>query len=344
MTDTDRENQAAKVAASLPNEQAALLELAKSTVNDFNHAVVNERISDAKTAISIYEAIVWKLNGGSFLGCAAGENSPGSMVDNYCRAVPGDVPKWGQKGEFVVVVDGMRILVEFEGFGVIQSIKFVFHAVDLDKWFISSTGYKCHYASLEYGLTVDQMATDILNCYLQDKRHDISDRERDWLANSELPAALRSLEPPANRSAATPFIPEGYALVDVVLPSHKAFIVKKWAKEAEAKLKSIHDNAPAPDFPAADADKKNCRFQVGNRCQLVKVHHPVFEKDIGKIVVITEVSHRTCQVWAHDDLPPTYRVNRKGARVIDFNPRSVQSNYCFDQLIPIEECGENKNE
>lgn len=80
------------------------------------------------------------------------------------------------------------------------------------------------------------------------------------------------------------------------------------------------------------ARRKADGFRVGQRCEIVSVHHPVFAKEIGKQIIITKVSQGTRQVWAHDDKPPKYRINRNGNCVIDYDPRCIQSIYGFDNL------------
>ena len=121
-------------------------------------------------------------------------------------------------------------------------------------------------------------------------------------------------------------VPPGFVLVDVVLPSQKAFIARKWAAEAQAKIEA-----------ASKSVKSNARdesegFRVGQRCEIVSVHHPVFAKEIGKQIIITRVSQDTRQVSAHDDKPLRYRINRNGHRVIDYDPRCIQTIYGFDNL------------
>lgn len=41
-----------------------------------------------------------------------------------------------------------------------------------------------------------------------------------------------------NASSNVPAVPNGYEFVDVLLPAHQAFIVKKWAETAQARLNS----------------------------------------------------------------------------------------------------------
>ena len=73
----------------------------------------------------------------------------------------------------------------------------------------------------------------------------------------------------------------------------------------------------------------------GQRYRIVKVHHPCFEKSIGNIVVITKVFPGGRSVFAHDDRPVTYRRNRNGRMVVDYDPRCVQTVYGMDSLEPI---------
>src|ERR1700753_2287353 len=83
-----------------------------------------------------------------------GRNRAASVAQKECSAAPGTVPKWGQSGEFVATVDGMRALVSVsEGFSVGRT-HYEFRAVDLDRPFISPTGYRSHFAAPVGGVTV----------------------------------------------------------------------------------------------------------------------------------------------------------------------------------------------
>lgn len=233
---SERDKLAAELAASMPDNQAALLDVAMASVDELHAAVIASDQEAARAAADRYEASYWKLNGGTFFGCMADENAPGHLVRRHCRAEPGEVPKWGQSGTFLIEVEGIRALVEFgDGMGVLHA-EFIFHAVDLDKPFISETGYRCHYDDIYLGNCVDEAALTILAAYLKDKKHPIDDEYRDRLAKELLPAWMVRLDPPARRIPATISVPPGYDLVDVILPKHRAFIARKWAAQAQEKL------------------------------------------------------------------------------------------------------------
>ena len=121
------------------------------------------------------------------------------------------------------------------------------------------------------------------------------------------------------------------------MPAHRAFIARKWAAEAKAKIKA----AEAAELYAKEEAAGG--FRPGARCEVVSVHHHAFKGEVGKKIIITKVSHDTRQVWAHDDRPPRYRVNRNGRKVTEYDPRCVQSCYGFDQLRLLSSPGENKS-
>ena len=356
---SEREQRAAELAASMPDTVPELLDVAAAAVDALHAAVMAGDQEAAELAADRYEATIWKLNGGTFFGCVADEDAPGNLVENHCRAAPGTVPKWGQSGTFLVTVDGIRALVEFgDGMGALRT-HFAFHVVDLDKPFISETGYRSHFDEMHAGQTVDEVAGAILTAYLKEKQHQVEPSYRDRLAREPLPAWLARVTPPPCRLPATP--PPGFVLVDVVLPAHRAFIVRKWAAQARSRIEgeqakqqaqaevaeALEERKRELAQQAAKAARLNAKeeggpFRPGQRCEVMSVHHPVFAGDVGKFVIVTKVSQDTRQVWAHDDRPATYRINRNGRRVVQFNPKSVRSIYSFDQLRP--DTGATKDE
>jgi hypothetical protein len=67
------------------------------------------------------------------------------------------------------------------------------------------------------------------------KRIFLSAEARDRMAERPLPLWCSNLNPSLERRPATCAMPDGYAFVDVVLPLHQAFIVKKWAEDAKTR-------------------------------------------------------------------------------------------------------------
>ena len=323
---TEREEITAALAASMPTDKTGLVAEAMAAVTALHTAVVLNDSQGAADAGNRYEATVWKLNGGTFFGCRADDLAAGKIIEKHCASAFGKVPMWGQTGQFLIEVEAIRALVDFGyGYGV-GGTHYDFHAVDLDRSFISETGYRSHLDVLAAGRTVDEAASAIFTGYLKERRYRINQDDRDRLAAKPLPTWCTQLVPPAKRESSTVLVPPGFVLVDVVLPAQRAFIARKWAEQARAKIEA-----------AAKSAKSNARgkaegFRVGQRCEIESVHHPVFAKEIGKQIIITKVSHGTRQVWAHDDKPPKYRINRNGHRVIDYDPRCIQTIYGFDNL------------
>lgn len=73
-------------------------------------------------------------------------------------------------------------------------------------------------------------------------------------------------------------------------------------------------------------------FCPGRRCEIVSVHHPCFSENIGKHVIVTKVNADFRCVWAHDDKPVRYRINRNGRRVLAYDPRCIQTIYAMASL------------
>jgi hypothetical protein len=181
--------------------------------------------------------------------------------------------------------------------------------------------------------------------------------DRDRLADEALPGWLDNLEPAARREPAT--LPAGYVLVDVILPPHQAFIARKWAEAARKRLVPLREAAQQAAAERAEERRKGStalvedartkqaeadgRIALRGRYRVARVHHPVFARDVGKVVIVDRFAGLG-MVWAHDDKPVTYRTNRAGRRVVAFDPCCVQSLYHIDDLEPFEEKQDGKIE
>lgn len=354
--EAERNAAAASVAATLPADRAALLDVAKECVELYNEAVLNRADFAALIIGERYDAVVWKLNGGTYFGCNGGDESAGSVIARHCQATPGEVPLWGQRGEFIVTVKDIRCWVKYGGgLGSVLSCHFEFNAVDLDGPFISETGYRSHFCAPMRGKTVDAAATEIFADLLNKQRRYLDPDYQDRRAEDVLPQWLQSLPQPPRRKPAlrdpeTLPVPDGFVLVDVVLTSRQAFIVRKWAEAARVKITvATREAKKSPAASAAveaprdsqakdddaegdDADPDPAAPQPGQRWRIVSVHHPCFNRDIGKVIVITKTNYAMRSVFAHDDRPVTYRKNRNGRMVTSYDPRCVETIYGWDSL------------
>ncbi|KVD99657.1 hypothetical protein WI91_02360 [Burkholderia vietnamiensis] len=203
----DRNTEAAELAATLPADRAGLLAAALSAISAMHAAVLEANAKAAGTAADRYEAVVWKLNGGTFRGSRdpANPDAAGHLVEQHCSAAPGTVPMWGQRGEFLITVSGVRAVVEVrDGFGRYR-VGFAFRVVDADKPFISETGYKSHFETFKSGRTVEQVAIAVFSARLAEGRRMLAAEYRErfaaepcrlWLAPAPAtPAALEYEEP-----------------------------------------------------------------------------------------------------------------------------------------------------
>ncbi|CAH2946138.1 MAG: FIG00466505: hypothetical protein [uncultured Paraburkholderia sp.] len=186
----ERDAQAARIAAHMPDDRAGILGEAQKAIDALNDAVLARDVEAAEAAELRYEAAVWKLNGNTFFGSMAGPESGGVIAQQACSAAPGTVPKWGQSGGFVATVDGIRALVSVgDGFGV-RRAHFEFRAVDLDRPFISETGYRSYFAAPFGGVTVRDAVEATLAALIAEGTHMVgdqyrvhsADRARPWLA------------------------------------------------------------------------------------------------------------------------------------------------------------------
>lgn len=144
--------------ADVPAEQFPAL--AKQAAEQYHDAVLAGHVDALDRAEDAYTALVYKLNGDTLRGCKADADSAGHVLARAVAAQPGQVPRWGQAGEFLLEVDGLRVWVVVPHH-MLGNHRFCdFRAVDLDKPFVSETGYRSVTltATSSIGETVDQAA------------------------------------------------------------------------------------------------------------------------------------------------------------------------------------------
>lgn len=309
---------AAELLAELPGDRDELLAAAVAAVVEIDAAIMCGDGAAAEAASDKYEAIIWKMNGGTHVGSMADHESPGQVIERHCAAVPGDVPLWGQRGQFLVTVGDMRALVEYEaGYGGPLGAHFQFHVIDLDRPFISETGYRSHFDTARGLMTVDEVARGILAALRAEKKRPVMVEASycDRLADDLLPAWLAGLEPPARREPATVTVPPGFVLVDVVLPSHRAFIARRWAAEAAAKVKAARaarSNAKGK-IKGADPERDPASPEPTMTCSTVKADdaEPAQGGPASPEATIPGGSTATCSIARNDDVGPVDLVEFK---------------------------------
>ncbi len=177
--------------AALPIGPTQVEEVAADALRLYHDAVIAGAVADLERAKLTYTACVMALNGGTHFGSATVNDE--LMAKHAAPA--GQVPRWGQVGQFLLELDGMRIAVE-AGPGALDGMYgFDLNAVDMDKPFLSSTGFRHHFMSPArcLGQTVDQaLRAEVRECIAQEKNWRPVAIDAEWLppGGREVPAWL----------------------------------------------------------------------------------------------------------------------------------------------------------
>lgn len=145
--------------AALPESVEQLDGLARQALALFHDAVLAADEQALGEAVGAFNAVVFKLNGGTFFGCKGGPDKPLCRLQDQLAAKPGQVPAWGQAGEFLLVLeDGLRLRAALKPDGPSDSHGVHLYAVDLDRPFPSRTGFRHLFIRVRdhLGCTVDQ--------------------------------------------------------------------------------------------------------------------------------------------------------------------------------------------
>ena len=149
LADADTDNktrQFVRETAHLPGTMDKAIEFHHRLTTQHHAAMLD---NDFDTAVAIREEarqLARKLNGNK-PGIIAHDDAPGCILARATAATPGIVPLWGQEGTFQMTVANMTLNVSMGGiFGIgataMPYLGFSVRAVDLDKPFLSSTGYR----------------------------------------------------------------------------------------------------------------------------------------------------------------------------------------------------------
>lgn len=139
---------------ALPAAPAELEQTAAGVRQLYHAAMLAGDVQALDDADLVYRACVVKLNGGTHFGSAEIQKA----LEAKFTAVAGQVPEWGQAGEFLLDVEGMRLVVKMCHDSLSNHCGAELRAVDFDKPFISRTGYRHQYMrpAQHLGRTVDQ--------------------------------------------------------------------------------------------------------------------------------------------------------------------------------------------
>lgn len=114
-----------------------------------------------------------ELQGGDRCGILS-PDGPATILEKAAAAPDGEVPMWGQRGNFVLMVGLTPIRFEYDGiFGTAGFFSFSIHAVRWDKPFPSETGYRffcgISLSHVPKGATVADFVTDEVQRYIREE-------------------------------------------------------------------------------------------------------------------------------------------------------------------------------
>lgn len=193
LANADSDNRARKFerqTAHLPGTYGEAIPFYRGLIEQ-NHAAM--LAADVEETVRLHDEaykLALRLNGGE-PGIIADENAPGCVLERETATDPGTVPLWGQTGDFIITVGDMKVRIELDGmFGLAARFSlwpgFSAHAVDLDRPFLSETGYRSFlgiHADLEPDLTPDAFTQEVIAGYvereLKGKLVPISEQYRD---------------------------------------------------------------------------------------------------------------------------------------------------------------------
>lgn len=354
------------IAQQLPDGHH-ILDAAYAALQQLDDACIAGDAERRETAANRFEACIWKLNGKTFFGASADDRQAANVISEYCRADAGAAPMWGQHGDFIIEsLSGIRARVKTEAGCMMGYLSASFNVVDLGAAFVSETGYRSYIFQFSDILPGETVKTHVMRVFqsLLDARKKpvfVDAEHRDSLAADPLPEWMAQISPPPDRTPET--LPDGFVRVTALLPASKAFIARKWAVAAQDSISDIVRQKRLEDIAARERERELAKlraqspkeykqrlievqqyreFYVGARCEIAKVNHPVFARDIGTVIKIVTI-YDSGTVVAHDDKPPRYRYNNRGRQIIEYDPRCIMTYYSADNLKLIEEKDDDKN-
>jgi hypothetical protein len=134
-----RETTAARVAKTLPGDEAARVAVARAAIEAAHQAILDEDEAAFEAAVQEYDGVVYALNGFTFFASETDEGGA-ARLRKALAAAPGSVPLWGQAGEFLLDHAGVRAIVQMNGgFGMWGYCSL--RAASAGGLFVSDTGF-----------------------------------------------------------------------------------------------------------------------------------------------------------------------------------------------------------
>lgn len=169
----NRKRKAERETAHLPRTIEEAIPFYRLLIRQHHAAMFAADVDRAMSLRREARLLAVRLNDGE-PGILAGEEAPACVLARRTAAAPGAVPLWGQEGEFVVDVNGMRVRIELDGMFGIGSFcsfwpGFAARAVDQDRPFLSETGYRSFlgvYASPVPELTPELYVAKVIAGYV----------------------------------------------------------------------------------------------------------------------------------------------------------------------------------
>lgn len=160
--------------AHLPDTMEMALPFYRDLIDRYDDAVMAADVHEAKRLAEEAHNLALRVNGGE-PGILAHDDAPGYVLARETAAPQGTVPLWGQEGQFVIHVDGMRVRIELDGLFGICTPQFFWpgfsaHAVDWLAPFLSPTGYRSFlgiHADPQPNLLPDEFTGKVITRYVR---------------------------------------------------------------------------------------------------------------------------------------------------------------------------------
>src|SRR5580698_1327560 len=104
--------------AHLPNTMEEAIPYYRKMLERHHAAMIAGDIPEAMKILEEASALATKLNGNDPCGISC-RDGPGGILERETAAPAGTVPMWGQEGNFIIDVNGMKVRIEQDGlFGI----------------------------------------------------------------------------------------------------------------------------------------------------------------------------------------------------------------------------------